>query len=208
MLPLYVVQILAAFSLIAMAAGLVVGHLTSAPRGIVRVVARADRGRWREAVWIGSVLVAVLWPVGVLVLPAYAYRWPALPDFPYSAVWQLLGFSVAMLGGALFFAARRALGRHMTPAIQLQEDHRLVQEGPYRFVRHPVYTAIVLVAGGLSLLYLSPVLVVIALALLGMALYRAHLEEELLASPEGFGKTYLEYIARTGRFLPRLRTRP
>jgi len=209
MLPLDLVRILAVGSLVATVGGFVLGRSLSHPsRGSVRVVARGDRGRWTEVVWVVGSLLVVLWPVGLLVAPAYAYHWPALPDFPDSAVLQLFGFSVALAGGALFYTAARALGRHMTPAIQVQEDHRLVQDGPYRYVRHPVYTAILLGGSGLSLLYLSAALALIVLLLGGMALQRARLEEELLSTPEAFGKSYREYAARTGRFLPRIRSGP
>ncbi len=119
-----------------------------------------------------------------------------------------MGFLVSLAGGLLFFAAVRALGRHMTPAIQVQEGHQLVQEGPYRYIRHPVYTAIVTGATGLSLLYLSPILALITILLVGLATYRARIEEELLGSSEGFGPAYSAYVARTGRFLPRTRSGP
>ncbi len=157
---------------------------------------------------MGGALIVIFWSIGVLLSPAYAYHWPASPDFPGSAVVQFLGFVAAIAGGLLFFAAVRTLGRHMTPAIQVQEGHRLVQEGPYRYIRHPAYTAIVTGAAGLSALYLSPLLVLITVLLAGTAAYRAHLEEDLLGSPEAFGETYRAYVARTGRFLPRIRREP
>ncbi len=208
MLSLGLVQLLAGSSLAATVVGFVLGHsLPHPPREIVRVVARRDPGRWTEAVWIGGTLAVALWPAAVLVAPNYAYHWPALPDFPGSSALQSLGFAVSIVGGLLFFWAARALGRHMTPAIQVREGHQLVQEGPYRYVRHPVYTAIVTAAGGTALLYLSSILALVALALVSLAIYRARLEEGLLASAEGFGPEYLQYAARTGRFLPRIRPR-
>jgi protein-S-isoprenylcysteine O-methyltransferase Ste14 len=96
----------------------------------------------------------------------------------------------------------------MTPAIQVAEGHQLVQVGPYRYIRHPAYTAIVSGAIGQSIVYLSPILALVALVLIGLAVYRAHLEEDLLGSPEGFGEAYSEYVTRTGRFLPRTRSKP
>lgn len=209
MLGLLVVQFLAGISLAAIVVGLLVGHGLPHPSGeVVRVTERNTSARWTEIVWVGGALVASFWSIGVLIAPTYAYHWPVTPDFPASDVIQLLGFLISIAGGLLFFAAVKALGRHMTPAIQIQEGHRLVQEGPYRYIRHPAYTAIVTGAGGLSVLYLSPPLALITLLLAGMAMYRAHLEEKLLRSPGAFGNAYNDYVARTGRFLPRIRSRP
>lgn len=208
-LSLLIVQALAAVSLVALVGGFLVGHsLPRPPRAPVRVVARRSPPRWTEVAWIGGALIASFWSIGVLLVPAYTYHWPSTPDFPGSDVVQLIGFAVSLAGGLLFFAAARALGRHMTPAIQVREGHALVEKGPYRYIRHPAYTAITTGAVGLSILYLSPILSLLTFLLIGLAIYRAHLEEGLLASPEAFGEAYTEYMARTGRFLPRVRARP
>jgi len=83
-----------------------------------------------------------------------------------------------------------------------------MQTGPFRYIRHPVYTAIVGAALGQTLLLLSLPLALLTLLLAGLALYRARAEEALLRSPKAFGATYDAYMARTGRFLPRLPFRP
>jgi protein-S-isoprenylcysteine O-methyltransferase Ste14 len=157
------------------------------------------------AAWLGGTLVATLWPIAVLLAPSAAYDWPALPNGPGTTVVQLLGIALGLSGGLLFISAVRALGVHMTPVIQAQEGHQLVQAGPYRWVRHPVYTAILAVSLGQTLLYLSTPLAALTVVLLVLAVYRSGLEEELLGSPEIFGAAYGAYKARTGRFLPRLR---
>jgi protein-S-isoprenylcysteine O-methyltransferase Ste14 len=204
-----VVQILAGTAFVGTLVALVLGgSSTRSPSPPARVVAKRKPGRWAEVSWAGGTFVSVFWSIAVLIAPEFAYHWPAIMDFAESVVLQVLGFLVAIAGGVLFFTARRALGRHMTPAIQVREDQPLVQEGPYRYVRHPLYTAIVTSTGGLSLLYLSPVLALVAVVLAGVATYRAQLEEELLGLPEAFGTAYAAYVARTGRFLPRLRIFP
>jgi len=200
------VQVLSLLCFIGTIAAVVLGGPPiSERRARSRVVAKKDPRRWAEATWLAATAVAVFWPLGTFVAPAFAYHWPAIPDFPGSWALQLAGFGVAAIGGVLFVFSTRALGRFLTPAIQVREDHRLVQEGPYRYIRHPVYTAILLSAGGLSVLLLSPVLAVDTVVLIGLAIYRALLEEALLRSPEAFGDEYTAYIARTGRFLPRVR---
>jgi protein-S-isoprenylcysteine O-methyltransferase Ste14 len=206
-LPLLTVQVLAAIGLIATFISLVLGRPAAhSSVGPVRVVARRESPGVAHVAWIVGTVVVVLWPVGALLAPAYAYHWPAFPDFPYSWVVQLLGVVLGVGGGVLFFRAAAALGRFMTPAIQVQQGHELIQEGPYRYVRHPVYTAILTLAIGQALFFLSLPIALVMLLLAGLANYRARLEEELLRSPEGFGTRYDAYVAKTGRFLPRLRS--
>jgi protein-S-isoprenylcysteine O-methyltransferase Ste14 len=201
-----VVQVLAAVDLVALVGGFVLGHaLGLTPRGPVRIVARNHPPRWTEYLWVLGALVAAFWPLGVLLLPAYAYGWPIGASFPGSPGVQLAGFALSLGGGLLFFVSARALGRHMTPEIRVQEGHRLVQEGPYRYIRHPVYTAIVIGAAGSAIVFESLPLGVLAVTLFGLAEYRARLEEALLGSAQGFGPAYEEYVARTGRFVPRFR---
>jgi protein-S-isoprenylcysteine O-methyltransferase Ste14 len=180
------------------------------PDGPVQVVARRDPPRWTETAWIFGTFVAIFWPVGVLLLPGFGYHWPAFPDFPNSWIVQFLGALLGIAGGWLFARAARALGTQMTPAIRVQEGHQLVQTGPYRLIRHPVYTAILTIALGQTLLFLSPLAALLAVSLLVLAEYRARIEEDLLRSSEAFGPTYDAYVARTGRFLPwpRGRSRP
>jgi len=180
---------------------------TRFPRN-VRVVARREPPRWTEFVWVLGSLLAVFWPVGFLLFPKLASDWPAVPDFAGSWLVQLLGMVVVAGGAVLFSRAARALGSQLTPAIQVQEGHRLLQEGPYRRIRHPMYTAILTIGLGQTMLFLSPLAALLTLLLVVLAVYRARLEESLLSSPEAFGRDYDLYAARTGRFLPRLRAKP
>ena len=205
MLSLLFVQVLTGLALTGTLVAVLLGRSGwSASREPVRVIAVHAPARGTQAAWITGTISAVFWGVGVFLAPTDAYHWPAFPDFPDSWVVQILGIILAATGGTLYARAARVLGRHMTPAIRVQDGHRLVQEGPYRYIRHPVYTAILSVAIGQSLFFLSVPVALLALLLIGLARYRARLEERLLASPEAFGDTYLAYMARTGRFLPRL----
>jgi protein-S-isoprenylcysteine O-methyltransferase Ste14 len=179
------------------------GRSVMAPRGAT--LAERDPARGTEALWLGTIGVAQLWTLGVVLMPAWFYAWPSLGDFPGSTVVQILGILLWLLAGGLAIWSFRALGRFMTVSIRVMEGHRLVQEGPYARIRHPTYTAVVTLVIGLGLALLSPPLLVLALLLVFLVRYRARLEEDLLRSPQGFGPAYEAYMARTGRFLPRLR---
>lgn len=207
MLSLALVQIIAGVGLVATAVGAAAGRpRNTSSRTRVRVVATNPPARGTQILWVGGALVATFWGLGAFAAPAYAYHWPAVPDFAGSWIIQIVGVVLSVTGGLLFWRSARTLGRHMTPFIQVREDHELVQTGPYRYIRHPVYTAILLTAAGQTLFFLSLPLASLTLFLVAMAVYRVRLEESLLSSPGGFGAAYQEYMHRTGRFLPRLRS--
>lgn len=91
------------------------------------------------AVVLGLVLmltsVGDLWVLGIRILPKE-------PE------WFWLGFAITVLGLALAVWARRRLGPFWASAIELKNGHRLIQDGPYRLVRHPIYAGIMLGALG------------------------------------------------------------
>lgn len=173
-------------------------------RGLRDIVARRQPARWAESLWIPLTLVNLLWPAAVLALPQVAYAWP-VPDFPDAADLQLLGFVVWAVGGILAVWTVRTLGRYMTPEIRVERDHRLVEDGPYHAVRHPMYLSAMAMGMGSTLAFLSPMALGVTLLIAVIANHRAALEEDLLRSPEAFGATYDAYMTKTGRFMPKVR---
>lgn len=101
-----------------------------------------------------------------------------------------------------FLGVLRALGTNITATSATREDHQLVTTGPYRFVRHPLYSlGVVYMAGLIALTGLWP-LIPAAVASYAVIIFRTPLEEtELIAR---FGDEYRAYTARTGRYWPRL----
>jgi protein-S-isoprenylcysteine O-methyltransferase Ste14 len=67
---------------------------------------------------------------------------------PTHPAWFWSGFAVTAIGLGLAWWARRRLGRFWASAIELKTGHKLVQDGPYRLVRHPVYAGLILAALG------------------------------------------------------------
>jgi protein-S-isoprenylcysteine O-methyltransferase Ste14 len=205
-LDLLVVRVAAAVGLAATLAGFAFGSRgRRSQEDTIQIVASRNPARWTVAVWITGTFVFVLSPVAVVLAPGIVVGWPAVPDFQDSGLLQILGIFLWASAGLLFFSASRALGRHLTPAIQAQQGHELIQNGPYRYIRHPIYTANITLGSGLSLLFLSPPLAVLTVVMAGIASYRARLEEDLLKAPEVFGEIYEKYMGRSGRFLPKLR---
>jgi protein-S-isoprenylcysteine O-methyltransferase Ste14 len=114
---------------------------------------------------------------------------------------QIIGISLETFGYFLFLWSVLARGR-CTTSWAMRENHKLVTSGPYRHIRHPSYLAYFLLFSGLFFMLLNLLATVPLLAIPGY-LRLAPYEEQLLI--KRFGKDYLEYQKRTGRFLPSIK---
>jgi protein-S-isoprenylcysteine O-methyltransferase Ste14 len=119
---------------------------------------------------------------------------------PQSMALAPLGVAVAGAGFALAIWARRHLGQNWSDKVVLKVDHQLVRSGPYAYVRHPIYTGVLLGIGGTALA-IGEWRGLLALLLQGTSyLIKATREERILAT--SFGQPYAEYKRETGFFLP------
>ncbi|HET8946776.1 MAG TPA: isoprenylcysteine carboxylmethyltransferase family protein [Candidatus Polarisedimenticolia bacterium] len=168
------------------------------PRGEKGPERRRDRASLAGMVLQG-VSFGIVWGIQPARIDAGA--WPGALD----AASVLRTFGVASLLVASLLLARaavRTLGKQWSITARVLESHRLVTEGPYRFVRHPIYTAMLgmLLATGVALSRWEATLVAIPLYAVG-TLVRIRAEERLLR--ETFGAEYEAYIRRVGAFVPR-----
>jgi protein-S-isoprenylcysteine O-methyltransferase Ste14 len=97
----------------------------------------------------------------------------------------------------------RTIGKNITSTVQTREQHELITGGPYRWVRHPLYTVGTSFFVSLSLLAANWFMGLASLSVLVMLLIRLPNEEEKLI--ERFGDEYRAYIERTGRLLPHIK---
>jgi protein-S-isoprenylcysteine O-methyltransferase Ste14 len=147
---------------------------------------------------------------GVLSLVAFAsslvyvflpsrLAWASLP-FPG---WLRWGGLVLALGGFLLLeASQRALGRNWSDQPRVTATQVLVTTGPYRRIRHPIYTSFLLILGALLPLSANGCLGLSWIASVALdASVRIRYEER--AMEDRFGAAYLEYTRRTGRLIPR-----
>ncbi|MDD9940487.1 MAG: isoprenylcysteine carboxylmethyltransferase family protein, partial [Myxococcales bacterium] len=114
-----------------------------------------------------------------------------------------LGALLIVTGAALRLWAIITLGRFFSARVALQEQHRLVREGPYRWIRHPSYTGALLLLLGAPLLLQTPVSLGIAATALGIAYFRRITAEEALLRTH-FGNAFECYERETKRLIPLL----
>lgn len=140
-----------------------------------------------------------------LMLASLALLFAPLPlldrrILPAGPIWVPLGLAVHAGSFAFALAARRALGRNWSGAITEKEDHQLVQSGPYRVVRHPIYTAMIGMSVGTAVVS-GDLHAFLGAALLAVAYGRKlKLEEQNLDVV--FGARYAEYRRRTRAIIP------
>jgi protein-S-isoprenylcysteine O-methyltransferase Ste14 len=140
-----------------------------------------------------------------LMLLAFVLLFGPLPwldgrILPPGAIWVVVGLAVHVAAFGLAIAARRTLGRYWSAEITQKTDHELIRTGPYRFVRHPIYTAMIgmffgtaLVSGDLHA-FLGAGVITVAYA------RKIRLEERNLA--DVFGPRYEEYRRTTRALIP------
>jgi protein-S-isoprenylcysteine O-methyltransferase Ste14 len=133
----------------------------------------------------------------LLFLPVPGLRGRLLPLTP---VVTAIGLTVQGLAFLLAVWARRHLGRNWSGAITVAQDHQLVRSGPYRLVRHPIYTAMFGMFVG-TVIVSGEVHALLALLVIGGAYWRKiRLEERTLR--EVFGPAYEAYRRETPALIP------
>jgi len=104
------------------------------------------------------------------------------------------------IGGFVRIAALRELAENFSAYVTLQPNHRLVQEGIYASIRHPLYLSLLLIPTGIALVFASLLAVPILMLALAFVLDRMRREDGLLASH--FGAQFEDYRRRTRRLIP------
>jgi len=112
------------------------------------------------------------------------------------------GVGVIILAVVLLVWTFRTLGRNLTDTVVTRQQHTLVVDGPYRWIRHPFYDSAALLMLAISLIAANWFLFVVGVAVFCLLLLRTRTEEENLMAR--FGSSYQTYTERTGRFLPRI----
>ena len=137
--------------------------------------------------------------VGGFVLGAIINVFIPLPVWP--SVWtQVVGVLPLAVGALLLLSARNAFRRHETPTEPWEPSVTLVQDGPYRFSRNPIYLSVATIFLGVALIDNS-VLLLVDLALVLILLDRTQIPHEELYLQERFGDTYSQYKARVRRWV-------
>jgi len=143
-----------------------------------------------------------------LILLAFLGYWAARGTLGWAAqrLWtttpstEWLGAGVVLLGLVVTIWARLTLGSNWSGAVTFKQDHELIERGPYRFVRHPIYTGILLMALGTAIWQARASSFAFCFVLLISLWLKLRAEEELLT--RHFPEEYPRYRERVRGLIP------
>ena len=151
----------------------------------------------REPVLMASALTGL----GIVPLIYVATGWPRSADYPFLAAQGYLGSVLCVFVLWLFYRTHRDLGRNWSVSLDVRERHTLITTGVYTLVRHPMYTAFLLM--GIVQLLMLPNWIAgpAGLVAFGVLFFgRVRCEEEMMIG--AFGDEYRAYMRRTTRIIP------
>lgn len=139
--------------------------------------------------WVAFFVIAiVLAKNGVTLLPDWVYY---------------IGIALMLAGIAFRQWAIAVLGRYFSVVIGVQKEQKVVEDGPYRLIRHPSYTGVLILYIGIGLAVQSLAAIIIGIILFGLVYgYRMFVEEKVLIRE--LGNSYVEYKKRTKRIIPKI----
>jgi protein-S-isoprenylcysteine O-methyltransferase Ste14 len=167
----------------------------------IRTFQRLRAGAQRQDKGSHVVLLCLI-VLGLLLAILLALKVPATAITSAPDIFFWLGIVLMYAGIALRLYAIKVLGRSFTTSVAVAPDQTVIEAGPYRLIRHPSYTGILITLLGLGLSLTSnwlSLLVIIGCALIGFS-YRIRVEEHVLQ--ESLGQRYQDYMQRTKRLIP------
>jgi protein-S-isoprenylcysteine O-methyltransferase len=163
--------------------------------GIEGVKGSDSRDGGSLRVLLGGMWIALLIAFGLAFVRAWLF--PQGARLPLFAV----GLSLITLGSLLRRYCFRTLGQYFTGDVRARSDQPVIRAGPYRLVRHPSYTAGMMMFIGIGLALGSWFsFILLTIATIATYYYRVVVEERALL--EAIGEPYRSYMKETKRFIP------
>jgi protein-S-isoprenylcysteine O-methyltransferase Ste14 len=163
----------------------------------------ADRKAIEREGW-GWVVVRAIRSISLiafLVLYAINPPWLGLLSVPFPDWLRWMGVALGIVSLTFYAWSRATLGKEWSSDLQMREEHHLVITGPYAWIRHPIYLALMSFLAGIALIAANWFLIaLIVVSIVDLAL-RIPKEEQMMI--EQFGDEYKAYMQRTGRLLPK-----
>ena len=163
----------------------------------VNLIPPERTGRWIRVLWIPTI---VAWCIQPWLALRHQFHRSA-----YDLAWNVAGFvgaAICVSATIATFSCWREMGRSWRIGIDPEESTQLIFSGPFRIVRHPIYTLSILLALGTVATTPTLVMLVIVIVHIACLQFEARREETYLLGKHGH--VYADYAQRVGRFLPRI----
>ena len=152
-------------------------------------------------------VMGIIFRIVVLILFAaiivYAVNPPWMKlfilPFPFWSRW--IGVLLGSLTFPLLIWVHRTLGKYWSKELELRKEHILITSGPYRWLRHPMYTFLSVFMIAISLVSANLPIVILNIIVIIILSIRTGREEQMMI--ERFGDEYRVYMERTGRLIPK-----
>jgi len=165
----------------------------------LRMKAMKSRASWG---WRLSYMLPLVLGLTLLFNSRAHYSWLGTRFAPDTTALALSGVVLTVAGVAFAMWSRFVLGENWSSAVSIRKNHELIRIGPYRTVRHPIYTGMLMGLLGTALI-VGEVRGLLALVILWLGFYlKARMEEAVLTRE--FGAKFEAHAQHTGMFLPRV----
>jgi protein-S-isoprenylcysteine O-methyltransferase Ste14 len=157
-------------------------------------VRHGQKRRFEFRFWLFAVVVVL-----VLVFPRWFAARSGSIVWPQTIMTNILAVVATVLGLILIIRSRRALGQSWSSEIVIREKHELVERGPYAYIRHPLYSGLLLMLMGVALYYGRKTWIIVFVCCFFGLYLKSQMEEHLLAKTF---PAYAEYKQRTKALIP------
>ena len=166
--------------------------------GIIKRAKTVNRKKDPISEVILWIVIVISVTSAVLIRQTEPFNYNLAEPSKYSLVTGLMLF-----GMLVRWAAITTLGKYFTFNITVQPDQHLIQNGIYKYIRHPSYAGLILIFCGMGFYFSNWLsLMVLVIPITGVLLFRIYIEERVLH--EAFGRVYEEYCAKTKRLIPKV----
>ncbi len=141
-------------------------------------------------------------PLISLIIPSIPYLEILEVEIPLAL--RLLGVLGVIVSTIFLVWTTKTLGTNFSPKLELRQNHQLVTDGPYRWIRHPMYMGNAFWIVAFTLMSSWWVFIIyLVLFVTFIMIIRTPLEEQMML--ERFGEQYRRYMDKTGRFVPKIK---
>jgi protein-S-isoprenylcysteine O-methyltransferase Ste14 len=143
--------------------------------------------------------------IGMMVVPIIwlTSNWFQMANIGLPTSVRLIGGMILLYSLWLFYEVHDVLGKNWSPVLEIREGHTLIKEGPYKRIRHPMYTQI--------WIWIIAQFLVTSNWIVGLSglvpwsiLYFIRVPKEEKMMEETFGEAYCKYVEQTGRIFPKI----
>lgn len=158
-----------------------------------------EKRRSQSRFWWFVAFIILVQAVLVLVFRRWLAGHGGGVVWPQTITTNILADLATIAGLILIIQSHRALGRNWSYQVVIQENHELIEKGPYAYIRHPLYSGVLLMLTGMALYCGRRVCIIVFLYCFFGVYFKAQMEERLLAKTF---PAYAEYKRRTKALVP------